>query len=80
VNRVAQYYKTKALLDYLESLSENEKHLLMQYINLGEKTSYIEEKQPQKQYSFLRGVGENIVGNALWDIPIWVLQKLLSRL
>lgn len=83
MNAYQRYIKLKALADYYESLSDDDKRLLTQSLseneNLLKKLNVIEEKVDRNKYSFLTDVGANVLGNALFDIPVWLISKLIKR-
>ena len=76
-----EYLRRKAFLDFYSRLSDKDKCLLAQMSNpvkndvMG-KLDEIERKVEKNKYSFLTDVGANVLGNALFDIPIWLLSKL----
>lgn len=78
----------KALSKFWEGLSDSEKQILSNSCkiskdkneNLYQKLDVIERKVDKNKYSFLTDVGANVLGNALFDIPVWVLKKLFTKL
>ena len=76
-NAVARYYRMKVLVDYYESLSDDEKREMVECINKSTKVPQMPQNEPKNGHSFGVGVLENIVGNAAWDIPVWLLKRVL---
>lgn len=79
MNVYQRYLKAKALADFYESLPDEDKQILANSYknskNLREVTTHMDCRDP-----YWRGVSQNIVGDALYDIGIHVLRKLLSRI
>lgn len=76
---VREYIRIKSLLDFYNSLSEDEKRQFSQMKSGGqEKQSFpatvVECKDP-----YWRGVSQNIVGDAIYDVGLHFLKKLLGR-
>ena len=72
-----EYLRRKAFLDFYSRLSDNDKRLLAQMSNpvkndvMG-KTTEIDCRDP-----YWRGVSQNIVGDAIYDIGIHLLKRLI---
>lgn len=84
MNAYQRYIKLKALADYYESLSDDDKRLLLQSLSENEKImkklDAVESKVGGDRHSFGFGVLENVAGNAAYDAGLWILRKLLGRL
>ena len=72
----ARYIRLKAVADFYDSLSEDDKRALSLLVNESTTT----EQKPSvvvKKSSFLYGVGENVVGNAVYDLGLKLIKALL---
>lgn len=84
MNPYQRYIKLKALADYYESLSDDDKKLLTQSLsenenNIERKLDVIEQKVEKNHHSFGFGVLENVVGNGAYDLGLWLLKRLIPR-
>ena len=83
-NAVARYYRMKALVDYYESLSDEEKRILFQpqyeNENIIQKLDVIERKVDKNKYSFATDLGANIAGNAVYEGAVWLLKKIFPKI
>ena len=79
-----EYLRRKALVEFYEGLSEDDKRLLAQSLSENEKImkklDAVESKVDGNHHSFGFGVLENVAGNAAYDAGLWILRKLLGRL
>lgn len=65
------YLRYKALSDYYDGLSEADKKVLADnFLN----------RPTDNRTKFFVGVGENVVGNAVYDILLTVGKRLLKKL
>ena len=78
MNQYSQYLRRKALLEFCDSLSDSDKAVLMEHF-VGKNEMQATEPR-QCQHGFIRGVGENVVGNALYDIAIGIGKTLLKNM
>ena len=79
-----EYLRRKALLEFWEGLSEDDKNLIKQSLSENEndikkKLDLIEHKVDKNYHSFGKDVLANITGNYMADASIWLLSKLFKR-
>ena len=83
MNFYQRYIKLKALADFYESLSDDDKKLFSQSLSENEKImkklKAVESKVEGNHHSFGFGVLENVAGNAAYDLGLWFIRKLLKR-
>ena len=87
MNAYQRYLKMKAISEFWEGLSDSDKQILANSCkiskdeneNIIQKLDVIEKKVDRNKYSFGFDILANIVGNAAWDIPVWLLKRLLLR-
>ena len=78
MNQYSQYLRRKALLEFCDGLSDSDKALLMEHFVGKNGMQPIEPRQCRN--GFIRGVGENVVGNAVYDIALGLGKTLLKNI
>ena len=83
-NPYQRYMKMKALADFYESLSDEEKRILFQpqyeNENIIQKLDVIEKKVDKNKYSFAFDVLANVTGNTINDTAVWLLKKIFPKI
>jgi hypothetical protein len=75
----ARLVKMKAFVDYYNGLSDDDKRAFAMLANQsGNKTGVT--NTPDCRQSFVRGVGENVVGNAVYYIGASLIKALLKKI
>lgn len=79
MNTYAEYIRFKALKEFYDNLSDEDKKTL---------ASLLENRLPDKKEQpvnfvqckdpYFRGVSQNIVGDGLYDLGLYVLRRLLG--
>ena len=78
MNQYSQYLRRRALLEFFDSLSDSDKALLMDHFVGKNGMQPIEHRQCRN--GFILGVGENVVGNAVYDIALGLGKTLLKNI
>lgn len=78
MNQYSQYLRRKALLEFCDGLSESDKALLIEHF-VG-KNGMCNEEPGQCHNGFIRGVGENLVGNAVYDLALCLGKSILKNI
>lgn len=80
-------YRQYLLLNMLSKLSDEEKRELIDFVEANRRNAdtptqldRIEGMVGKNHHSFLFGVGENVVGNAVYDIGLRLLRCLTQRI
>lgn len=80
-------YRHYLLLNMLSKLSDEEKRELIDFVEANRRNAdtptqldRIEGMVRKNHHSFLFGVGENVVGNAVYDIGLRLLRCLTQRI
>ena len=78
-------YEQYLLMQMLSKLSDEEKRKLLDQFREPTKTmptqlDRIEGMVKRNHHSFLFGVGENLVGNAVYDIALRLLRNIIRRI
>ena len=66
------------MLDWYNSLSDDDKRLLVRFLDAPtqQKTAPATATAPR---SFARGVGENVVGNAVYGLALAALKRIVAK-
>ena len=75
----ARYIRLKAVADFYDSLSEDDKRAFSMLTNQ-KTTNTVTPSVVVRKPSFLYGVGENVVGNAVYGIGISLLKSLIQKI
>lgn len=73
----ARLLRQKALLDWYNSLSDDDKRLLVRLVDTQRTPAPATATAPR---SFARGVGENVVGNAVYGLALAVLKRIVAKI
>lgn len=77
----AKYIQEKALIDFYNGLSDEDKKKFIEMYN--NRSVEVNNDRPISVYCrdpYFRGVSQNIVGDAIYDIGLRVLKKFISKL
>ena len=76
---IREYIRIKSLLDFYNSLSDDEKRQISQMISGGQDKQSCPATVVECKDPYWRGVSQNIVGDTIYDIGIHFLKKLIGR-